>query len=339
MHMFRKQIDILAVGDVATDAFIRLKDAHLNCKVNSDDCELCFKFGDKVPFEYVKLVKAVGNAGNAAVGASRLGLNAAILTDVGGDQNGKDCLAELQRQKVITSFATTHPSKPTSYHFVLWYGVERTILVNHTHFDYRLKHDFPEPRWIYLTSLAEHSLAYHMEIADYLDKHPKVKLAFQPGTFQIKLGHKELDRLYRRADVFIVNTDEARRILNWTETSPFYHDIKKLLEVTAKLGPKIVCITDNTSGSYMYDGEHYYHMPMYPDPHPAFERTGCGDAWASTFIGALALGKSPLEALVWAPVNPMSVAQFIGSQEGLLTLEQLEWWLARAPGDYKPREI
>jgi sugar/nucleoside kinase (ribokinase family) len=78
---------------------------------------------------------------------------------------------------------------------------------------------------------------------------------------------------------------------------------------------------------------------MYPDSRPAFERTGCGDAWASTFVSALAMGKAPLEAMVWAPVNPMSVAQFIGAQEGLLTLDQLEWWLHRAPEEYKPVEI
>ena len=78
---------------------------------------------------------------------------------------------------------------------------------------------------------------------------------------------------------------------------------------------------------------------MYPDPKPPYERTGCGDAWASTFVTALALGRPPLEALVWAPINPMSVAQFIGAQEGLLTREQLTWWLEKAPAEYKPREI
>ena len=54
---------------------------------------------------------------------------------------------------------------------------------------------------------------------------------------------------------------------------------------------------------------------------------------------ALALGKTPLEALMWAPVNPMSVAQFIGAQEGLLNREQLEWWLTRGPEEYKVKEI
>ena len=173
-----------------------------------------------------------------------------------------------------------------------------------------------------------------MQIATYLNAHPHVKLAFQPGTFQIQLGVEKLKGIYSRTDVFIVNLEEAQRILNSQS-----RDVKVLMKTLAEYGPKIVIITDNTNGAYMFDGDHYYHVPMYPDPRPAFERTGCGDAFASTFMSALAMGKSPLEALIWAPVNPMSVAQFIGAQEGLLTREQLEWWLGRAPEEYRVKEI
>jgi ribokinase len=331
--MLRKQLDFVAIGDTTTDAFIRLKEAEVHCKLNTQDCEICMRFGDKLPFEYVKVVRAVGNAANAAVAAARLGLHSALITNLGNDQNGKECLAELQKNKVITTYSKIHKGKPTNYHFVLWYQVDRTILVNHTEYDYHLP-DFSPPKWIYLTSLAGTTYPYHLEVADYLEKHPKVRLAFQPGTFQMKLGFDQLKKIYDRTDVFVVNVEEAQRMLN-TDS----RDIKKLSVDLAKHGPKLIIITDNTEGAYMYDGDHYYHIPMYPDPRKAFERTGCGDAFASTFVSALAMGKSPLEAFTWAPINPMSVAQFIGAQEGLMTLEQLEWWLKRAPEDYKAREI
>ncbi|MFA6459385.1 MAG: carbohydrate kinase family protein [Candidatus Paceibacterota bacterium] len=331
--MFSKQIDFLSLGDMATDAFIRLKNANVHCKVNTNDCEICMPFGDKIPFEYVKVVKAVGNSANAAVSAARLGLRTAFVTNIGEDQNGRDCVVELEKNKVITSYVKRHKNKSTNYHFVLWYDVDRTILVNHTEFDYHLPH-FPAPKWIYLSSLASNSYPYHMEIADYLDKNPSVKLAFQPGTFQMNLGLTELKRIYERTEVFVVNVEEAQRILKTDSRDP-----KNLMKQLSVYGPKLVVITDNTNGAYLYDHDHYYQMPMYPDPRPAFERTGCGDAWASTFVSALIMGKTPLEALMWAPVNPMSVAQFVGAQEGLLSREQIEWWLKRAPEDYKPREI
>ncbi|MDB5238965.1 MAG: carbohydrate kinase PfkB, ribokinase, partial [Candidatus Parcubacteria bacterium] len=196
-HMLKKSLDFIAIGDLTTDAFIRLKDAQVHCKINQQDCELCVRFGDKVPFEYVKVVKAVGNAANAAVSASRLTLRSALIANIGNDQNGKECLTELQKNKIVTSYIKTHKNKPTNYHFVLWYGPDRTILVNHTEYDYTLP-KFDAPKWIYLTSLGHNTFPYHMAIADYLEANPKVKLAFQPGTFQMQLGFDELKRIYAR---------------------------------------------------------------------------------------------------------------------------------------------
>ena len=337
--MFNRRFDFVAIGDLTTDAFIRLKDASVHCKVNTEDCELCLRFGDKVPFEYVKVVRAVGNAANAAVSASRLGLRSALVANVGGDENGRECLQELRRNNVSTDYVRVHGNKPTNYHFVLWYEADRTILVNHVAYDYRLP-ALPPPKWIYLTSLASNTFPYHVAIADYLEQNPSVRLAFQPGTFQMKLGTDELKRIYARTDVFVVNVEEAQRILFGEHPAGEpSRDIKELLKGLAKFGPKIVIITDNTRGAYMFEGDHFYFVPMYPDPRPAFDRTGCGDAFASTFVAALAMGKPPLEAFMWAPINPMSVAQFIGAQEGLLTIDQMEWWLSRAPAEFRVKEI
>ena len=76
-------------------------------------------------------------------------------------------------------------------------------------------------------------------------------------------------------------------------------------------------------------------MPLYPDPAPPKERTGAGDAFASTFVAALAKGNSLEGALQWAPIYSMSVVQQTGAQAGLLTEKELEEWLAKAPEWYK----
>ncbi len=331
--MFNKPLDIIAIGDIATDAFIRLKEAEVHCKLDNNACEICMPYGDKIPFEYAKVVKGVGNAANAAVSGSRLGLRSALIANIGTDPNGHECMNELQKNNVVTSYIKKHHSKATNYHFVLWYQTERTILVNHVDYEYSLPKLSPA-KWLYLTSLAGNTFPYHMAVADYLEANPNTRLAFQPGTFQMKLGFEELKRIYSRCDVFVVNVEEAQRMLG-TDS----HDVKLLMSKLHEKGPKLVLVTDGPKGAYMFDGDHYYFMPIYPDPKPPLERTGCGDAFASTFISALAMGKSPLEALNWAPINPMSVVQFVGAQEGLLTLEQLEWWLKKAPGDYRVKEI
>ncbi len=174
-----KNYDFVAIGDVVTDAFIRLKDADINCDVNREKCKLCVSFGDKVPYEFVEVIRAVGNSANAAVAASRLGLSSALVANVGGDQNGKECLETLEQNGVSLDFMKTHQDQETNYHYVLWYEDDRTILVKHQEYSYKLP-DIGTPKWLYLSSLAENSLEYHKEILSYLEKKPCVKLAVQP---------------------------------------------------------------------------------------------------------------------------------------------------------------
>ena len=329
-----KKIDFLAIGDITTDAFIKLKDAHVHKGIDdSESSELCVRFGDKVPYESVDVITAVGNSPNAAVAASRLGLSSAVLTNMGNDLNGKDCLASLKKDKVNTKFVQIEKGKKTNYHYVLWYGVERTILIKHTEFDYKLP-KLPEVGWIYLSSLADNSLEYHLEIAEYLKKNPKTKLAFQPGTFQISLGTEKLKDIYTRTEIFFCNVEEAEKILGIKNK-----DIKILSLGIHKLGPKIVSISDGPNGAYASDGENIYFTPMYPDVAEPVDRTGAGDAFSSTFTSALALGKTLPEALSWGPINSMSVVQKIGAQEGLLSKEKLENYLKTAPENYKVTKI
>lgn len=331
--MNNKQIDLLAIGDITIDAFIKLKDAQVTCDIDHEKCKLCFGFGDKVPYESVTICNAVGNGPNAAVSASRLGLNSGILTYIGNDQNGKDCLIELEKNNVNTQYVKTVEGKQTNYHYVLWYDVDRTILVRHEEFKYSLDSVSP-PKWIYFSSLGESSLEFHSELVAFIEKYPETKLAFQPGTFQIKAGPKLLEKVYKNTEIFFCNVEEAQKILN--EES---RDLPTLLDKMALLGPKIVVITDGFEGAYFFDtkNNNKYFMPIYP--HKPFERTGAGDSYSSTIVSAIALGKTLEEAMLWAGVNSQSVVQYVGSQNGLLTQEKIEEYLTKAPENYKPSQL
>jgi sugar/nucleoside kinase (ribokinase family) len=193
------------------------------------------------------------------------------------------------------------------------------------------------PKFVYLSSLPADTLQYHLDIINWLKKNRTVKLVFQPGTFQMQMGSTALAPLYQMSHLFVVNKEEAMQILNIHDDEKV--EIQNLLIKTQKLGPEIVCITDGPAGAYMrYQNKNYF-MPIYPDPKPPFERTGCGDAFASCFTALLVLGKTPLEAMRYAPVNSMNVVQEIGAQKGLLTLSEIENWLSKAPADYKIVEI
>lgn len=357
-NIFAKQLDLLAIGDVAIDVFIRLKEAKVHCQINHSECEISMKFADKIPFESATEIAGVGNSANAAVSISRLGLKSGLIAHVGKGANGQKCMDALKRNKVSTTHVYEH-NIPTNYHYVLWFEDERTILVKHESFPYSLPNIAPNPKWVYLSSLGKNSEDYHKEILEWLESEPEIKLCFQPGTFQLGLGTEKLAGLYKRADVLAVNVEEAQRMLGQKEVGfTNTDDIKKLFVELAKLGPKIILITDGPSGAYMHiphyesakdssgkeisdkqNSTGFWYMPIYPDPKPPYERTGCGDAFASTFVAALILGKLPVEALEWAPVNPMSVVQDIGAQRGLLDRPTLENLLKNRPDNFHAKPI
>lgn len=334
-----KKIDFLAIGDIVVDAFIKLKDAHIHCNLDKEGCELCVRFGDKIPYESVTVIPATGNSSNAAVCAARLGLSSALMTNIGADQNGQDSLKKLIEEKVDTTFVKTESDKTTNYHYVLWYDIDRTILVKHENYNYewldtKEASKVSKPDWIYLSSLGENSLPFHKEIIDYLKRHKEVKLAFQPGTFQIKFGKETLKEIYERTEIFFCNLEEAQRIIESESRDPLI-----LSKEIKALGPKIIVISDGLNGAYLYLENELWHNPIYPDITPALESTGAGDAFSATITSALALGKTPLEAFAWGPINSMSVVQKIGPQEGLLSREKLEEYLKNAPNEYKPTKI
>lgn len=333
-----EQIDFLAVGDIVTDAFIKLSEEHTWTETDNPDKEkeLCMLFGSKLPYDDVTVVAAVGNSPNAAVSAHRLGLKSALVTNVGDDDFGKEQLQALKANGVNTDFVKTHEGLESNYHYVLRLGPERTILIKHTQFEY----SFPEmtvgPKFMYLSSLAENSLPFHSELVNFLKEHPETKLAFQPGTFQIKLGKENLKELYELTYLFFCNKEEAQSILGTKET-----DMKKILKQMSEIGPKMPVITDGPNGAFVYDSENdeYWFINMYPDPAPPVDRTGAGDSFSSTFTTALALGKPVETALQWGPINSMNVVQHIGAQKGLVNLDTLEEYLRNAPEDYVPQKV
>jgi ribokinase len=327
------KIDFLAIGDIAAEPFIRIKDAEVTCDLDKEKCKLCFGFGDKVPYESAEICYAVGNSANASITASRLGLNSSLFTYIGNDSVGKKNIEKLIEEGVETEYINSVDGLASNYHFVLWYDTERTILTNHTEFPYSLPKNLPEVKWLYFSSLASNSLPFHNEISEYLKANPNVKLAFSPGTIQIKFGKELLKDIYEQTEVFLSNLDEAKKILGINENQQ--DDIATILKQIYELGPKIVVITDNVNGAYSYDGHEVLFMKAYPCP-SFIESTGAGDAFSASFVSALSLDKTISEALMWGSANACSVVSFVGPHKGLLNKEQIEKFIEEHKNDYQP---
>ncbi|MDO8561796.1 MAG: carbohydrate kinase family protein [bacterium] len=321
--------DLISFGDITTDCFIKLKEARVTCDIHDENCMLCVRFGQKIPYESAIEMPAVGNAANAAVSAHRLGLASALVTNLGDDENGENCLATLQKEGVPTEFARVHKGHKTNYHYVLQYEDERTILIKHEEYPYEFAAFEKSPRWIYLTSLPVNSLPYQIAIAEYARAN-NIRLAFQPGTFQIEAGAQSLALVYRATELFFCNKEESQRILGTSED-----DVKKLLKGVRALGPKTVLITDGCKGAYMADDSGFWRAPMYPDSQPPVSRTGAGDATSSTMTSYIAMGMDPKEALLHGIINAAEVVQHVGAQTGLLSREEIEKRYVNRPETFR----
>lgn len=320
-----QSFDFIAIGDTVIDAFIRVSAGHI--QETAHGREICLPYGMKVPFDEVYILPAVGNSANASVSAARLGLTSALLTSLGKDAHGDECLAQLTQEGISTTFVRQEEGKKTNYHYVLWKDDDRTILIKHEQFTPTIP-DIGSPKWLYLSSLGGHTLPFHHELVEYVKNHPDIKLAFQPGTFQLGFG-AELLELYKSTEVICMNKEEAEGLLVLEGAN-----IKELLDGLGNLGPKTVIITDGPLGAYMKYNNTYFSMPLYPDIAPPLERTGAGDAFFSTFIVYLAKGYDAPYAMKRAPINSMNVVQHVGAQEGLLSEEKIEEFLKNAPENY-----
>lgn len=333
----RQQLDVIAIGDVVIDDFVKLDENMAWVEEKDGKKILSMEFGTKLPFAGNQVINAVGNAANSATCFSRLGLKTGFVSNIGDDQRGVDILRQLKSEKIDTRFVHENPGKQSNYHYVLCYKEERTILIKHEEYDY----EWPRfrtndiPRWMYFSSIAENAIEhYHDDVVEWLKENPDVKLAFQPGTYQMNAGIERLHELYARSEVVALNREEATMVF-----SADHEDIHDQFNKMHEAGVKIALVTDGPNGAYASDGTNRWSMPLYPDPGPPVDRTGAGDAFATTFTAALMKGADIPSALLWAPINSMNVVQHVGAQEGLLTDDQIEYYLRNAPSNYHPTKM
>ncbi len=321
-------LDIISIGDTTTDMFLTIDEATVHCDLHEQNCQLCFSYADKVPVKSIKKISAVGNAANNAVGSSRLGLKAALYAIVGNDEEGKACIATFKKEKVKTTYIQVDKKLGTNYSTVLNFKGERTILVYHEHRTYKLP-KLEKAKWVYFTSANAGSEKIHAELVKYLKKNG-TKLAFNPGTFQLKMGKATLAPLLKMTDILFLNKEEAERLLEKPGT------FSELAAELHGLGVKTVVITDGPKGSYcLHEGKEYV-LPIYPAP--VIERTGAGDSYGTAFVAAIVSGQSVPEAMRWGTMNSASVIGYIGAQQGLLTNKEMKARLKKAK-EFQPNEV
>lgn len=335
--------DCVSIGDSIFDVFLMISDASVHCRKDGEQCELCLKYGQKVPVEQI-FRSLGGNAANNAVGLKRLGIHGGLNTVHGDDEIGERIDQYLEKEHIDLSLVTRQPNTESRYSTILSFKGERTILEHQVQHRYHLMHDFPRTSWIYLSSVGKNYEEFFNAIAAYV-KDRKIKLVFTPNNVQLSEPIESYRAVLEYSYAVFLNREEAAKMLknvsgmmnNGQEVEKMgVGEIKNMLSEIYELGPKVVAITDGKDGSYVYDGNRYLYLRIYD--FPLVEMTGAGDAYASGFMAALMRNLPTAEAMRWGTFNAGSVVTKVGAQKGLLTYPQMKQLLKENP-DFVAREI
>ena len=309
---------VLVIGDATIDHFIALspEESEPQCEIKTHECKIEIPYGEKLPVSEYEAIVA-GNGSNAAVAAARLGLESAIWTVMGDDQIGRMAKETFEAEHVDIHHLELVKGGRSNVSIVMRVLGERTIFVYHYPKQYQMP-ELDHAKWVYLTSLTKGWEVILNPLVDHLDK-TGAQLVYQPGTYQLKSGHVVARELLSRTALLILNKEEAADYLNHDRTAP----VRQLLVGLHALGPKMVVITDGTNGSYGSDGKDMWFLGARADI-KRVEATGAGDGYASALMVALAHGETLPNAMVWGNVNSESIIGFVGSQKGILTLEEIK---------------
>lgn len=317
------QLELLSIGDASFDVFVFPSETEISCEIKSKETMICFDYGDKIPVEDLQ-TSIGGNAANNAVGTRRLGINTAAVLTLGGDSIGEQIFHHLVSEGVAMDYVIRKADTKSNYSTVINFGGERTILSYKEPHDYAFPRELPATPWAYLTSMGDRFEPFYNEVVDWVRQN-QVKLAFNPGSRQLRAGIETYHRVLEIAHIVYINRAEAETMTHITDS---HGKEKDLLQALAGLGPKIPIVTDGGNGSYIYDGHRFLRAGVLPID--AYERTGAGDSFGAGCLAALIKGCPLEEALLWGTVNSASVIGHIGSQAGLLKENELPEWIDRA---------
>src|SRR3989338_57215 len=137
MNNSTARFDLIAIGDSTIDTFIKVHDATVTFDLIRKSGKICFPYGDKIPVDAIDYGVA-GNAANVVIGCQKLGLNCAIYTNLGDDDQGKRINNTFEAEGVGLDYVVVAKETRSNLSVVLTFQGERTIFVYHQDWNYSL---------------------------------------------------------------------------------------------------------------------------------------------------------------------------------------------------------
>ncbi len=304
--------DVISIGAATKDVFMISKDFKVikSPQFKSGMGE-CFAYGSKVEIGDIYFDTG-GGATNSAYTFANFGLKTSVVSKVGHDIYGMEIMNVLAHQGIDIHNLSTDKTHKTAYSTILVVpGGDRTILVyrgasanfNDQDFNWtKLK-----TKWFYISSLAG-NISLLKKIFAFAKKN-KIKIAWNPGGDELKLGASKLKSLIKDAYVFNLNKEEAQKLTG-------KKDVKGILKAIDKMSPGYNIVTDGANGAYLSDGVLIYFAKAMNVP--VVNTTGAGDAFGSGFCAGMILKNDWDFGLRLAILNSAGTITKMGAKNGLL---------------------
>ena len=339
---------VITIGSATVDVFVECDEANIVsvCTKDHNRDFMSYPYGSKIDIS--SFSSRVGGGGvNTACNFANLGFDTSAIFKIGNDIYSEGIMHFFKQHKVNLKHIIQKKDVSTGFSIILVsFQGDRTVLAHRGANALIRKEEIDfdaikDAEFIYVAPLNGESNAVIEPLVDYANKHD-LSICFNAGTTSLKKGRKHLDKILKYAHVVVMNKEEAImatgiQVRPDTKTEKFsqelvHPDIKKMLQTMKVQEYQVIVITDGSKGAYAYNGKKYYFCPTFPSQ--VVSTLGAGDAFASTFCGAL--NRTDLNiglSLMYGSVNSASVVSEFGATDGLLTFKEIEKRLKENP-DY-----
>lgn len=316
-------LDFITIGGATRDIFFKYNDLKKRKdKESISGCFLMVPYGEKLVSKGTSYAYG-GGAVNASISISRLGGKVASICNIGTEGTGSLVSQKLKEEGVNTSMIERDKKHHTGLSiFILGSDNEHSGFLERGANSY-LKiskiSNLRKARWLYVSSLTGESAKELPRIFDYA-KRKNIRIAFNPGSKQLKNGFSGLERYLKQTEILILNLDEAEGLVE-SKIKRKCKNKKQLLSEIEKFGPTISVVTDGKEGAHAIFEGNVFSQRAYPEK--LVDTTGAGDSFGSTFAYSISKGHDIRYALKIAAINSASVVSEMGAQDGLLSYNEI----------------
>lgn len=353
---------VLTIGSAMLDLFLDLGKNTLPCIEQKESRQnfMLLEVGRKLEIPSLHRCSG-GGATNAAVSFSRQGFQTTAFFKTGVDCESEFIEQQLTKDAINTHLSSKTQEAPTGISLIFpcpegdrttltYRGANLTL----TEQELPLKqiHNFD---CLYITSLSGATEPFLVTLVKEAQAQKKF-IAVNPGSNQLRAGAHDLQKALPHIDVLIMNSEEALECLrsflatgayvqdpacNTNKNKTHEHDIhgpellctsmihdnlpfnlRHYFVEILKRGPKIAVVTNGKEGVYIAHGNTLLFHPSLPAE--VVNTLGAGDAFGSSFVGALLQDLSIEQALIYGLVQAAAVISVLDAQSGLLTADELK---------------